>query len=118
MGGMRALTRVQKPKKFDESSRPGRRHNEDRNTVHSVAELNLVKLSADQESRAHLKLSYKVLPTTREQLFGVLKITNEESESKDGVLIKLQKLRDYFNPLLSENKHYEEDYQRFILAML
>jgi hypothetical protein len=32
--------------------------------------------------------------------------------------VKIQKLRDFFNPILAENRKYADDYQRFILAML
>lgn len=64
MGGMRALTRVHKPKKFDD--RP-KRH-EERKTSHIVAELKLVNLSAEQENRPKLGLSLKELPVTRERL--------------------------------------------------
>ncbi len=48
----------------------------------------------------------------------MIKLEKHSEAGDDGVLIKLSKLRDYFNPLLNENKHLEEDYSRFLLAML
>lgn len=103
---MRALTRVHKVKKF--TDRPQR---EDRKTTHIQEELTLVSLTQEQESRPKLRVSLKELPTTREQLETTLGIdTPNTSDQDDEVLIKLQKLRDFFNPLLHENKCHEDSY--------
>jgi hypothetical protein len=32
--------------------------------------------------------------------------------------VAVQRLRDFFNPLLSENKSHEQNYKRFVLALL
>ena len=85
MGGMRALTRVHKVKKF--TDRPSTR-NEDRQTTHIQEELKLVKLSHEQESRPKLALSLKELPTTREQLEKTLQL-DTPSSADDEILIKL-----------------------------
>ena len=90
MGGMRALTRVHKVKKFTDrpSASSNSRRNEDRQTTHIQEELKLVKLSHEQESRPKLALSLKDLPTTREQLEKTLQL-NTPSSADDEILIKL-----------------------------
>jgi len=109
MGGTRALTRVHKAKTFNSE----RSRTNERQTVHIQEELKLVNLSTEQEARPKLALNLKELPTTKEQLVKALHLDTPspgKASNDDDVLIKLQKLRDYYNPLLHENKQHEEAY--------
>jgi hypothetical protein len=67
-------------------------------------------MPADLERKVNL--DYTKLPTTKEQ---ILELASSDTAM---VLLKIQRLRDFFNPVLDENKVHADDYNRFILAML
>lgn len=120
---MRALTRVHKPKN-DYRDKPRYAQNNERTTVHIQPELNLVNPTGALASNLVMKeaaqeLKYDLLPTTRKDLFKVLKHSkNNNAQEADALKHKVQCLRDYFNPVLNQNKQHAEDYDKFILVVL
>ena len=56
------------------------------------------------------------LPTSKDQLISLLNTIT--SNRKQNTLIALQRIRDFYNPLVAENKHHEDDFKRFVLSML
>lgn len=106
---MRALTRVHKPKN-DYRDKPRYAQNNERSTVHIQPELNLVNPTGALASNLVMKeaaqeLKYDLLPTTRKDLFKVLKHSkNNNAQEADALKHKVQCLRDYFNPVLNQNK--------------
>lgn len=114
-GGLRALTRVRKPKKT--WKQPG-----DRSASHGVVEqetpkptpLQLVTFTEEQEQSQATKV-VKRLPTSTKELSKALKGAGKDPIERSLVI---QRLRDFFNPILPENVALGEDYKKFILSML
>ena len=75
--------------------------------------LKLIKLTSEQEASKEVKFVFD-LPTTREAIANLLK----EFKTKENTLIGRQRIRDFYNPTLSENAGTKDDFMRFVICLL
>ena len=103
----RGLTRVQTKRSVTRRP-PEFRRKEERNTVQIQPELELVGDCGQGDAG----LNYKELPITKEALAKVL------GKDAQTASLRVQRLRDYFNPILQANHGTEDKYRSFILALM